>query len=138
LSSIDRNLSSQFVTRIVKGCRTDLLFSTLPIGSNARPFIGVRNHESPSREKRFALLSRPSDIRDLSVEPLHVVPKAVLLRTCGDYVHYVWDKLPEHIKADPKVQTYRRCYEHYNQPWQETHIDGPTPLIKNCSVCQRK
>ncbi|XP_025267148.1 uncharacterized protein LOC112638877 [Camponotus floridanus] len=46
--------------------------------------------------------------------------------------------LPEYIKADPEIQTYRCCYKHYNQPWQETHIDGPVPLINNCSECQRK
>jgi hypothetical protein len=85
----------------------------------------------------FVLLSSASDIRDLSVEQLQFVPKAVLLRMCGDHVHYVWEKLPEHIKADSEVQTYRRCYEHYNQPWQRTHIDGPAPLIKDCSECQQ-
>jgi len=35
-----------------------------------------------------------------------------------------------------EVQTYRRCYEHYNRSWQRTHIDGPAPLIKDCRECQ--
>ncbi|KYN26859.1 hypothetical protein ALC57_03760 [Trachymyrmex cornetzi] len=51
----------------------------------------------------------------------------------GDYIDRVWDKLPEHVKADSEVRTYRRCDEHYNQPWQRTHIDGPAPKIKDCS-----
>ncbi|XP_071582010.1 uncharacterized protein [Temnothorax nylanderi] len=88
--------------------------------------------------KMFVLLSRPSDIRDFSAEQLQFVPKAVLLQMCGDHVYYVWDKLPEHIKADLEVQTYRRCDEHWNQPWQQTHIDGPAPMIKDCGECQRK
>ncbi|XP_071576374.1 uncharacterized protein [Temnothorax nylanderi] len=59
----------------------------------------------------FVLLSRPSDIRDFCVEQLQFVPKAVLLQMCGDHVHYVWDKLPEHIKTDLEVQTYRRTLQ---------------------------
>lgn len=86
----------------------------------------------------FVLLSSPANICDLSAEQLEFVPKTVLLRVCGDYIHHVWDKLPEHIKSDLEVQTYRRCYEHYNQPWQQTHIDGPAPMIKDCYVCQER
>ncbi|XP_011686369.1 PREDICTED: uncharacterized protein K02A2.6-like [Wasmannia auropunctata] len=46
--------------------------------------------------------------------------------------------LSEHIKADSEVQQYRRCLKHYNQPWQQTHIDGPAPFVKNCSECRRE
>jgi len=86
-----------------------------------RLFIGAQSRKSS-----------PSDIRDFSVEQLQFVPKAVLLRVCGDYVQYLWNKLPEYIKSDFEVQTYRRCYEHYNRSWQRTHIDGSIPLIKDC------
>ena len=86
----------------------------------------------------FLLLTHPYDIFDLSAEQLQFVSKAVLLQMCGNYVHHVWNKLPEHIKADSEVQTYRRCLEHYNRPWQRTHIDGPAPMIKDCNECQRK
>lgn len=86
----------------------------------------------------FVVLSSPSDICELSAEQLQFIPKAILLKVCGAFVHIVWDKLPEHIRADLEVQTYRRCYEHYNQPWQRTHIDGPAPMIKDCYECQRR
>lgn len=86
----------------------------------------------------YVVLSCPSDICELSAEQLQFIPKAILLKVCGAFVHIVWDKLPEHIRADLEVQTYRRCYEHYNQPWQRTHIDGPAPMIKNCYECQRR
>lgn len=48
----------------------------------------------------------------------------------------MWDKLPEHIKADLEIQQYRRCLKHYNLSCHHTHIVGPPPLIKNCSECQ--
>lgn len=86
----------------------------------------------------YLMLSHPLDILDLTAEQLELVPKIVLLRTYGNYVHHLWDKLPEHIKADSEVRTYRRCDEHYNQPWQRTHIDGPAPMIKDCGECQRR
>jgi len=91
-----------------------------------------------SNEKMFVLLSSPYDILDLSAEQLQFVPKALLLQNFGHYVQLLWDKLPEHIKVDSEVQQYRRCMQHYNQPWQQTHIDGPAPMIKDCSECQRK
>ena len=86
----------------------------------------------------YLVLCHPFDIQDLNAEQLQYIPKVVLLRVYGDYIDYVWDKLPEHVKADSEVQTYRRCDEHYNQPWQRTHIDGPAPKIKDCNECQRR
>jgi hypothetical protein len=86
----------------------------------------------------FLLLSVDSDILELTTEQLQIIPKIVLLRDFGSYVEQLWDKLPEHIKADSEVQQYRRCTRHYNLPWQQTHFDGPTPLIKNCGKCQQK
>ncbi|KAL6260854.1 hypothetical protein P5V15_008383 [Pogonomyrmex californicus] len=83
-------------------------------------------------------LPHPSDIRNLSAEQLQYIPKVVLLRVCGDYIDHVWDKLSEHIKTDLEIRTYRRCVEHCNQPWQRTHINGPAPKIKDCSVCQQQ
>ncbi|KYQ57306.1 hypothetical protein ALC60_03735, partial [Trachymyrmex zeteki] len=78
-----------------------------------------------------------SDILDLSAEQLQYIPKIVLLRVYG-YIDHVWVKLPEHVKADSEIRTYRRCGKHYNQPWQRTHIDGPAPKIKDCSECRRR
>ncbi|KYN22674.1 hypothetical protein ALC57_04920 [Trachymyrmex cornetzi] len=86
----------------------------------------------------YLALCHPSDILNLSVEQSQYIPKVVLLRVYGDYIDYVWNKLPEHVKADSEVRTYRRCDEHYNQPWQRTHIDGPAPKIKDCSECRRR
>ena len=81
----------------------------------------------------------PTDTRailDLTVEQLQYLPKIVLLREFGDYVERLWDKLPEHLRADTEVQSYRVCLKHYNRSWQRTHIDGPPPLIRNCGECQ--
>ncbi|EGI58682.1 hypothetical protein G5I_13200 [Acromyrmex echinatior] len=86
----------------------------------------------------YLVLCHPFDIQDLNAEQLQYIPKVVLLYVYGDYIDYVWDKLPEHVKADSEVRTYRRCDEHYNQSWQGTHSDGPALKIKNCSECQRR
>lgn len=84
----------------------------------------------------FLILSDKRDILEWSAEELCYIPKNVLLQNFGDYVELLWDKLPDYLKADSEVRSYRRCLEHYNQPWQRTHIDGPAPLVKNCTVCQ--
>ena len=84
----------------------------------------------------YLALCHPFDIQDLNAEQLQYIPKVVLLRVYDDYIDYVWDKLPEHVKMDSEVRTYRRCDEHYNQPWRETHIGGLALKTKNCSECQ--
>lgn len=73
----------------------------------------------------------------LSKEELEYIPKVVLLKYYSRDIHYVWDKLPSHIKVDPEVQSYRRCLVHYNRPDQRSHIDGPPPMIRNCYICMR-
>ncbi|KYQ52414.1 hypothetical protein ALC60_08472 [Trachymyrmex zeteki] len=54
----------------------------------------------------YLALCHPSDILDLSAEQLQYIPKIVLLRVYGDYIDHVWDKLPEHVKADSETHTY--------------------------------
>ena len=73
------------------------------------------------------------DILKLSAEELTYVPKVILLKKFGHYVEHLWNKLPEHIKADPEVQGYRRCDEHYNQPWQR-----PGSICKRLHAVQVK
>ncbi|KYQ47823.1 hypothetical protein ALC60_13145 [Trachymyrmex zeteki] len=86
----------------------------------------------------YLALCHSSDILDMSAEQLQYIPKIVLLRVYGDYINHVWDKLPEHVKVDSEVRTYRRCDELCNLPWQRTHIDDPAPKIRDCSECQRR
>ncbi|XP_011685477.1 PREDICTED: uncharacterized protein LOC105448529 [Wasmannia auropunctata] len=47
---------------------------------------------------------------------LEYIPKVVLLREFPNCISQLWDRLPEHIKADSEVQQYHRCLKHYNQP----------------------
>ena len=54
----------------------------------------------------YLALCHPSDIRDLSAEQLQYIPKVVLVGVYNEYVEYVWDKLPKHVKADSEVRTY--------------------------------
>lgn len=84
----------------------------------------------------FLIATDKRDILEWSPEQLRFIPKVVLLRDFGNYVEQLWDKLPDHLKIDPEVRSYRACMEHYNRPDQRTHIDGPPPLIRNCAVCR--
>lgn len=85
----------------------------------------------------FLLLSDKREILNLTAEQLQYIPKIVLLREFENFVESLWERLPEHLKADPEVQRCRPCLKHYNRSWQRTHIDGPPPLIKNCDECRR-
>lgn len=86
----------------------------------------------------FILLIDGDDILDFTTDQLRFIPKVILLKYFGRYVERLWEKLPEHIRLDPEVRRYRRCLEHYNRPWQRTHIDGPAPLVKDCSECNSR
>jgi len=141
LSPIVCNLSSQFITRIVNGCRTNLIFLLDGGGGRIECYLYACKSANRSVAKMFVLLSSSSDILDLTAEQLQYIPKPVLLRVCGHYVHYLWDRLPEHLKADSEIQQYLKhyncqCLKHYNFPCHQTHFDGPPLLIKNCDECQ--
>lgn len=83
------------------------------------------------------LVVNKSTLHSATAEELEYVPKILLLRDYADEVGIIWDRLPAHIKADPEVQSYRRCLKHYNLPTQRDHIDGPPPMIRECSECIR-
>ncbi|KYN02843.1 hypothetical protein ALC62_06331, partial [Cyphomyrmex costatus] len=86
--------------------------------------------------KMFLILTGDNIINDLTAEQLQFIPKIILLREFSNHIDYLWDKLPEYIKRDPEVRGYRRCLEHYNLSTQQSHIYGPTPLIKDCCKCK--
>ncbi|KYQ56629.1 hypothetical protein ALC60_04437 [Trachymyrmex zeteki] len=84
----------------------------------------------------FLIIS--NDLHSLTSKELEYIPKIILLREFENFIDVLWDRLPEHIRADSEVQRYRRCLKHYNLPSHQTHIDGPAPLIKNCDECRRE
>jgi len=53
-------------------------------------------------------------------------------RAYGIYIEYVWDKLPEYVKADSNLSSLRRALQ---SAWR-THIDDPAPKIKDYSKCR--
>ncbi|KYN27532.1 hypothetical protein ALC57_03078 [Trachymyrmex cornetzi] len=55
----------------------------------------------------YLALHHPSDILDLSAEQLQYILKVVLLCVYDDYIDYVWNKLPGHLKVDSEVRTYQ-------------------------------
>jgi len=74
------------------------------------------------------MVSNNRDVQSLTAEQLKHTPKIVLLQECIDQL---WNRLSEHIRANSEIQQYHRCLKHYNLLCHQTHIDGPTPLIKN-------
>lgn len=81
------------------------------------------------------VLFNTADIRQMNRIQLEYIPKIVLIQKFPRDIHYVWHKLPNHIKFDREIQVHRLCFEHYNLPSQRTHIDGPPPMIKSCCQC---
>ena len=85
----------------------------------------------------ITLIDLTDNILKLSVEELEYMPKVILLKKFGHYVEHLWEKLPEHVRVNSEVWGYQarttklRCKKHYNQSWQQTHIDGLVPYIKD-------
>ncbi|KYN12420.1 hypothetical protein ALC57_15407 [Trachymyrmex cornetzi] len=79
------------------------------------------------------IVSDTCDVHSLTAKELEYIPKIILLRKFKNYIDQLWDRLPEHIKADSEIQQHRLCLKHYNLSTHRSHIDGPAPFIKNCS-----
>jgi len=54
------------------------------------------------------------DVHSLTAKELKYIPKIILLREFN-YINQLWDRLPDHIKADSEVQQ-QRCLKYYNLP----------------------
>jgi len=75
LFPINRNLSSQFVMRIINDCHTNLIFKLLDRGRNLAPIY--RSKVVNRSVQRCLFCYRVPPICDLSSEQLQFVPKAV-------------------------------------------------------------
>jgi len=49
-------------------------------------------------------LSDNCDVYSLTAKELKYIPKIILLREFKNYIDQLWDRLPEHIKADSEIQ----------------------------------
>ncbi|XP_067208793.1 uncharacterized protein [Linepithema humile] len=106
-------------------------------GGDKRVYM-VHQEQVTVSVEMFIVISDERDFLSLSAEALEFVPKVLLVSKFARFVDQVWEKLPEHIRADPEVRGYRRCKEHHNQPWQRDYIDGPAPYVKDCTLCKLK
>jgi len=93
LPSQFRNFASQFVTRIVNGCRTNFILA-LKATRSRRLFKGARIRESHS--SKMYLINRAAILHISRLEQLQNKSKVVFFRVYDDYIEHVWDKLPEH------------------------------------------
>ncbi|XP_036141982.1 uncharacterized protein LOC118645292 [Monomorium pharaonis] len=130
-------LRSRSKTLIVGDCRTNFISTRMRACALVRAIYTRSILSLRAVVTMFLILSDKRDILEWSAAELSFIPKTILLRYFDEYIEILWDKLPEHLRADPEVRSCRRCLEHYNQPWQRTHIDGPAPQIRHCAVCQQ-
>ncbi|KYQ58437.1 hypothetical protein ALC60_02573 [Trachymyrmex zeteki] len=54
----------------------------------------------------FLIIS--DDLHSLTSKELEYIPKIILLREFENFIHVLWDRLSEHIRADSEAQRYRR------------------------------
>lgn len=47
----------------------------------------------------------------------------------------IWEYLDDKVKGDSEMLARLPCYEHYNRPEDQTHIDGPPPPKYKCWLC---
>jgi len=83
-------------------------FMTLIILKNNIESVFIIARKAVQYSKCF-LSCRTIVIHNLTAKELEYIPKIILLREFKNYINQLWDRLPEHIKADLKVQQHRRC-----------------------------
>lgn len=74
---------------------------------------------------------------ELTKEELSYIPKPLLLRHWSDAIPYLWSKLPEHIRRDAEVASYRLCRDHWPASDLNPHLDGYPPTKRECAQCQQ-
>lgn len=53
----------------------------------------------------------------------------------GARLQEIWFELPLKYKLDSETIARLPCFDHYNLPTDQTHIDGPAPALKQCNKC---
>ena len=84
------------------------------------------------------VIDSAKDPWEWSKEELEYIPKPLLLKYMGHQILLLWEKLPEHLRADSEVASYQTCHEHWNLPNRGDHIDGRAPARRDCHECRRK
>ncbi|KYN09203.1 hypothetical protein ALC57_18696 [Trachymyrmex cornetzi] len=59
----------------------------------------------------FLIVSDNCDVYSLTAKQLEYIPKIILLREFKYYIDQLWDRLPDHIKADSEIQTTKEKNE---------------------------
>lgn len=65
-----------------------------------------------------------------------LLPKKYLVNCAQREIPIVWSRLPNHLKADPEVQKYKFCLDHYQYSVDSNcdTFDGPLQKYK-CPLC---
>ena len=70
------------------------------------------------------VIDSAKDPWEWSKEELEYIPKPVLLKYMDHQIPLLWEKLPEHLRADSEVASCQTCHEHWNLPNCGDHIDS--------------
>lgn len=69
------------------------------------------------------------------IEIFRNLPKEYFEELSPSVIEKTWKFIPKHLK-DEELKNSLPCYEHYNTPNQQVHIDGPPPDKKHCRTCR--
>lgn len=77
---------------------------------------------------------------ELTTEELEYIPKPLLIRYWSQYIPLLWEKLPEHIRKDAEIASYRLCRKHWTTTGEETpdKTAVSTPTQRECPECQKE
>jgi len=115
--SIIRDFASQFVTCIVSDCSTNFIADTKDCAL-LNDYLKVRESANRAVAKCISRCVILPIFETWASSNCNIYQRSY---SYGDYIEHVWDKLPEHVKADSEVRIYCCCVKHYNQPWQDAH-----------------
>lgn len=71
----------------------------------------------------------------LTKNELESFPKYFLIKHYSKFITLLWDRLPEHLQCDSEIQSYHKCNDHFNPPWELTHVDAIGPIRRDCEKC---
>jgi hypothetical protein len=79
-------------------------------------------------------------LQKMTREQLENMPKEVMISLAPYEIALVWDKLPNHLKNDSDMESYRFCYEHHTSSDDSNEekdvADGPIPRKLFCCYCK--
>lgn len=90
----------------------------------------------PSLQRSLKIFMEMGHLSAMNIEDIACLSKDFILAFASSHIEAAWEKLPAVMKMDPDIWECRRCAIHYETNGDDV-FDGPTPMIKDCKICQR-